>query len=202
MTEGALRPTNVAAGGLTLAGILMIAIPDHVLSIVQVTIVAIAAAAGVYALAAHLPAGGWISPFKWGSPFGQATHVARTRHPAHEIDLIAQRMSGVRYELDEVLPPLPPKTLRLLQRLVRSALDLDPDVQPDQGDRERVTSLAWAVLHAEVPTGPVWRRWRRARLPSPREVASVADRLVNDLDRLAEPQAPDSPPHSSYQDPT
>jgi hypothetical protein len=200
VNERALRPANVAAGGLTLAGILMIAIPQHVLGIVQVTIVAIAAAAGVYALAAHLPAGGWISPFKWGSPFAQATHVARTDHPAHELDLIARRMSGVRYELDGVLPPLPPKTLRLLQRLVRSALDLDPDVEPDLGDRGRVTSLTWAVLHAEVPTGPAWRRWRRARLPNSHEVASVVHRLVDDLDRLAELQGPGSPTHSSHRD--
>ncbi len=84
MSERNLRPANVAAAALVIGGVLLVALPRHALSIVQLVVLTAAAATALYALAVNVPPTGWMSPFKWMSPFGgrrarRGTSSRRTR---------------------------------------------------------------------------------------------------------------------------
>lgn len=184
MNERTLRPGNVAAGAVVIGGALIVVLPQHARSIVQLVIVTSAAAAALYALAASVPPSGWISPFRWMSPFGREESPARGGRGRDDLALIRSRLSGWRKPI-EGGPPLPPETLGLLQPLIRRELGLDGDADDEARlapARRRVSPLTLAVLAADPRT---WPSWFRPRPPNRDEVASVVGRVLDDLDRLA-----------------
>lgn len=187
--NGAFRPSNVAAGVAILAGLAILVLPQQILSVVQVAIVAVAAAAGLCVLGAHVSGLDWISPLKGDSPLGRS---ANTRRHLRGSSLHLRGMAGVRYRIDG-LPPLPPTTLRLLQRLVRNGLDLSLETELRPRDRAELTPLTLAVLSAAPPVVTGWGRWLRARPPDVRTVATVVNRVMDDLDRLMESRSSGRP---------
>lgn len=173
-----LRTPNVAAAAVFLGGLAVVARPEHVLSIVQVVLVTIAAAAGLYALAVHVPPTGWMSPFKWMSPFLPDTRAGRR---TDDLRPLRSLMSGRRQPV-EGAPPLPPGVIRVLQPLIRGALQSDPTRTDLPRDAEyQVSELTWAVLKAEPLKRPPWYR---SRWPNRREVAEVVHHVLGDVERL------------------
>ncbi len=180
MSERALRPGNVAAAGALIGGVLVVALPQHGMSIVQLVIVTVAVSSGVYALAVNVPSTGWISPFQWMSPFNRAAGRRRPRARSDELRSIRTKLSGWRQRIENA-PPMPPATLRLLKPLIASALDLDPDDEPHQGSaRGPVSPLTWAVLTSEPLQRPYWFRTLR---PNEGEVTQTVHAVLDDLDR-------------------
>ena len=126
MNESALRPGNVAAAAVLIGGVLTVLLPQHAMSIVQLVIVTVAVSSAVYALAVNVPSAGWISPFKWMSPFNRAAYQGRRTRPSDELGSIGSKLSGRRQPIENG-PPMPPATLRLLKPLIAVALDFDPN---------------------------------------------------------------------------
>lgn len=124
MNERTLRPGNVAAAAALLGGILLIALPQHAMSVVRLVIVTIAVGSALHVLAVHVPTTGWISPFKWMSPFSRRVGHARRRRRVGELDVLRASLGGRRQPI-EGGEPLPPGTLRTLQPMIALALDLD-----------------------------------------------------------------------------
>lgn len=181
MNEGALRPGNVAAAAVLIGGVLATVLPQHAMSIVQLVIVTVAVSTGLYALAVHVPSAGWISPFKWMSPFGRAAYPGRRRRRSDELRSIRLKLSGRRQPIENG-PPMPPVTLRLLKPLIASALDLDPSEEPPPPSaRGRVSPLTWAVLTSQPLRRP---RWFRTLRPNEREVTQTVHSVLDELDRL------------------
>lgn len=196
MNERTLRPANVAAAVMAIGGALTLVFPGHVLSILQVVAVTVAAAAGLYVLAVHVPPSGWISPFRWMSPFRLATRPQRRGGRSAELEAIRVRMSGRRQRIAGG-PPLPPAVLRMLQPALRAALDLDlrEGVPPPQA-RDRLSPAAWTVLTAEPLAGA---RWFRTLHSDPRAVAEAVHVILDELDRLS--VSPGDPPPTPASDP-
>ena len=113
MSERSLRTTNVAAGALLIGGLLVAPLPGRALSVVQVVVVALAAATALWVLASAVPPTGWISPFKWMSPFGGVV-TPRLGHRSHALGFLRDRL-GDRRQPVEGGPPLPPAVLRRLR---------------------------------------------------------------------------------------
>jgi hypothetical protein len=179
----ALKPGHVAAAAVMIGGLLVVALPQHGPSIGRLVVVTIAAAAGLHALAVNTPEGsatGWL-----GSPFDRASRAGRWPLGSDEIQRIRSKLSGRRQPIGNG-PPLPPDALRLLQPLIRVALEragLDPDDEAGlESVRARLSPLTWAVLTSDPMTPPDWYRTRR---PDPRRVAEVAHRVLDELDDLA-----------------
>lgn len=184
MTERALRPANVAAAAVTIGGVLVVAAPQHAVSIAQLVLVTVAAAAGVYSLAVNVPATGWISPFKWMSPFHGSARPGRDGRGSGEVDAIRSKLSGRRQPIENG-PPLSPDTLRLLKPVITAALDIDPTDEAQLiSARDVLSPLAWAVLTGDPLTEPYWLRTVG---PDEREVAEVVHAVLDEIDRLAAP---------------
>lgn len=198
MNESVFRPANVAAGAVVIGGVLLVALPRYAVSIVQVVIVTVAAAWGLYVLAVHVPSTGWMSPFKWMSPFGRGVPPRDGADGADELESIRSRLSGRRQPI-EGGPALPPETLGLLQPLIREALALSSDDEaPAEVDREKVSPLTWAALTSD-PMKDV--HWLNSLPPDHRQVAEVVRRVLDDVERLASgaadprrPMEPIAPP--------
>lgn len=124
MNERTLRPETVAAATGLLGGILLIALPQHAMSVVRLVVVTIAVGSALYVLAVHVPTTGWISPFKWMSPFSRRGGQARRRRRVGELDVLRASLGGRRQQV-EGSAPLPPGTLRTLQPMIALALDFD-----------------------------------------------------------------------------
>lgn len=217
MSARALRPPHVAAAAVLIGGIVVTALPQHALSVFQIVVVTVAVTTGIHALAVHVPATGWLSPFRWMSPFHAR---GRSGHDGPgDLDAIRAKLAGRRVPVADG-PPLPVETLRLLRPLIRRALHLEPaearsvhalpwmaadprdpvrrgDYRPDRliEARRRVSALTWSVLTAEDPDGPAWLRSRR---PDQDQVAEAVHRVLDDLERVAaglepEPHLPSSP---------
>lgn len=213
MNERTLRPANVAAAAVLIGGVLIVVLPQHGLSIVQLVVVTIAAAAALYALAISVPewsATWWrVAPFNRPSRAVGPTRRLRATHPARparlaprnggvrrpfgrgrsrgpgNLERIRSKLSGRRQPISNG-PPVPPEALRLLQPLIRVALEregLDPgDEAHRETARALLSPLTWAVLTSEPLRGPPWYRTRRR---AERQVADVVHRVFDDLDRLA-----------------
>lgn len=180
MRDPTLRTGNVAAAAVLIGGVLLVALPRRAVSIVQVVAVTVAVAAVLHALATHVPVSGWLSPFRWMSPFHRPSS-AGARGP-DELDSIRARVSGRRQRLRGG-PPLPPETLRLLQPLIRAALDLDrDDASYPPSARTRLSPVTWAVLTTDPLRNPYWFRTLPA---NDREVAGIVHAVLDDLERLA-----------------
>ena len=188
MSPRALSTSNVGAAAVVLGGIVVVLRPEHALSVLQVVLVTLAAAAAVHALSAHVPPTGWISPFKWMSPFLPDARSARGRPTRTEYRALRALMAGRRQPL-EGAPALPPAVLRALRPLVRTALHLDPEGErTPPGVRAQVSLLTWAVLTTE----PLSRRapWYRTRWSDPRAVADAVHQVLDELDTLKTPHHP------------
>ena len=191
MNGRALWPANVAAAAVLIGGVLIVALPQHALTIVQLVIVTTAVSVGVYALAVNVHPTGWISPFKWLSPFSRTAHQGRLGHRSDELDWIRAKLSGRRQHLENA-PPMPPPILRQLKPLIAAALDLDLGDEPRLASaRGRVSPLTFSVLTSEPLDRPSWFRMLP---PNEREVAETVHRVLDDLDRL---NSGNSPPATS-----
>ena len=192
MNEHPRRPGEVAAAVL-IGGVLLIALPRHAMSIVQLVIVTVSVVAGLYALAVNVPPTGWMSPFKWMSPFGRATHFGRGGKESGEIESIHRKLSGWRQPIQNG-PPMPSETLRLLKPLIRAALDLEPgDDAHLASARALLSPLSWAVLTSGASGQPYY--WFKMFPPNRREVAEAVHSVLDEVARLPtgieDPRAPD-----------
>ena len=176
------RPGDIAAAAVVIGGILVIAFPQYALSTIQVVIVTLAVVSGLYALALNVPPTGWLSPFKWLSPFGRSAHLEKGGSGPEDIDLLRSKLGDWRQPIHSG-PPMPAETLRLLKPLIRATLDLDPDDEPPPPSaRALVSPLTWAVLTSDPPTHSYWFQ----RLPpNRREVAEAVHGVLDDLERFA-----------------
>lgn len=182
MTSLALRPRNVSAGALLIGGGLLAVFPTHALTIVNLTVVTAALSFAVHALAANVPPSGWISPFRWRSPFASGAHRGATGHRADEIGHIRNLIGGRRQEVPGA-PPMPPGVLRILRALIASALDISlRDREAVRACRRTVSPLTFAVLTC-VPhrRTTIWN----TRRGDAHEVTAVVHRILDDLDRIA-----------------
>jgi len=180
MNERNLRPANVAAAALVIGGILLLAFPRYALGIVQLVVVTATAATALYALAVNVPQTGWMSPFKWMSPFAGTPLPEPGAPDVHELEPIRARVAARRLRAVGG-PPLPPETLRLLRPLIRSALDLPPG-GPIPGEAAlRLSPLARSILAAELPDDP---RWIDTVRPDEDAVAHVVHQVLDELERL------------------
>lgn len=181
MSPRALAPANMAAAAVLIGGVLIVARPEHVLGVAELVLVTIAAGAGLYALAAHVPPTAWMSPFKWMSPFGGGPGPERRRHGSDEIDAIRSKLSDRRQRIAHG-PPLPPDVLRLLRPVIADALDIDPDdVAQVAAAGRRLSPLAWSVLASD----PIPRSyWLNTLRPNEWEVAEVVHEVLDELEHL------------------
>lgn len=178
MNERLLAPGRIAAAAATIGGVLLVALPEHAVSVVQLVLVTVAAAAGLYALIVN------VSPAWWISPFDRAAGPKQDDGRSEEIDAIRSKLSGRRQPVENG-PPVPTDVLRLLKPLIGTALEregLDPrDERHREAARARVSPLTWAVLTSTPLAEP---RWFRTRRPDERTSAEVVHRVLDDLDRL------------------
>lgn len=182
MSESALRPGSIVAAAVMIGGLIVVLFPQHGVTVVQVVVVTAAAAVGLFALAVTVPE--W-SAVRWlMSPFNRTGRAEPERRAPHELERIRWRLSRRRQRIRDGTP-LPPEVLRLLQRLVRVALErkgLDPNREAHlETIRRRVTPLTWAVLSSE-PMG--WKHWYQTLWGNERQVAEVVHGVLDDLDHL------------------
>lgn len=178
MNERTLRPGNVAAAAVVIGGVLVLALPQHAMSIVRLVLVTVAAGTGLYALALNAPATWWLSPFDRRRGAGSKGDASA------EIDWIRSTMSGRRQRIENG-SPLPPETLRLLRPLIRVALEregVDPGdrTHPDSG-RRPLSARTWAVLNSEPLE---WRPRSRTLRADRRRTAEAVHAILDELDRL------------------
>lgn len=171
-----LAPANVAAAAVLIGGALVVALPGHATSIVRLVVLTTAAAVVVHAVASVVPewtATGW-------SPFGRAARREGETSASGEIDRIRSRLSGRRQRIGDG-PPLPPETVRLLQPLIRVALERE-GLGCGKLARTSLSPLTLAVLAADPLQRPNWFRTHR---PDGRQVAEIVHGVLDDLDRLS-----------------
>lgn len=174
---------SFAAAVVTLGGILIALLPQHALGIVQLVLLSIAAGAGLHALSIHVPQTGWLSPFKWLSPFADPARPARRRHGSDEMDSIRSRLAGRRQTI-QGSAPLPPEAIRLLQPVIQTTLGVDPsDRRQMMRARNRLSTATWSILAAAPLVRPYWFRTVR---PNQWEVAEVVHDVLDELERLPE----------------
>jgi hypothetical protein len=155
-------------------------LPQHALSIVRLAIVTVAAAAGLYALAVQAPSTWWMSPFD------RRVRRERKGPGSNEMRWIRSRLAGRRKRIDGGLS-LPPEAVRLLQPLIRAALEregLDPaDASCLASAGELLSPPTWAVLAQDPVERP---RWFRTLWPDVRATAEVVHSVLDDIDHLAD----------------
>lgn len=185
MNERTLRPGNLAAAAVVIGGVLVLALPQHGMSIVRLVIVTVAAGAGLYALALNAPATWWVSPFDRRGRRGKKGHASV------EIDWIRSTLSGRRQRIENG-PALPPEMLRLLQPLIRVALEREGIHPHDRGypdaARRLLSAQTWAVLHSDPLNWPPRSRTLR---PDKRKTAEAVHAILDELD--LDPSRPISP---------
>ncbi|MEZ4423584.1 MAG: hypothetical protein R3E98_09250 [Gemmatimonadota bacterium] len=194
MSDPTLRAGPVTAAAIAIGGMVLLAAPQHAASIVKVVVATAAVAAGLHALSRSVPATGWMSPFRWMSPFARGGGARRRRGRRSGTGALRARLYGWRQPI-EGGPALPPAVLRALAPIARAALALDPR-DPSAGARARaqLSPEVRAVLEA----APERRlRWYRAHPPAPRAVAEAVERILTDIDRAARgargPRPPSGP---------
>ncbi len=174
MKQGLRYSEAVATSAMLIGGILLIAVPRSTLSVVQLTILTAALATALTAFLDSVPASGWLSPFRWLSPFSGAAEE-RTDRP-DELALIHARLQGRRSRVKGAAP-LPPDVVRLLDPLIRDTLDL-----LDASDASALSPTSRAVLNTRPPLKP------SALLtlpPDPDNVSDVVMRVLDDLERVS-----------------
>jgi hypothetical protein len=171
-----------AAAILVVSGVVIIALPTHALSVVQLAVVAVAMLACGFALTALVPPAGWVAPFKAMSPFGRRSGVDAGDAGSDEIRTIRSRLSGWRQPIAHG-PALPPETLLHLRPLIRTALHLDPDDESQwTSAARRVSPLTWAVLTSDSE-GQTSRFWLHP--PNSRHVAEAVHKVLDEIERIS-----------------
>lgn len=182
MSTNALRAGSVAAAAVLIGGVVVVALPHHAVSVARIVIVTVAAAAGLHALTVHVPA--WNATGWTASPFDQRNGDATEEEGSGEIDRLRSRFSGRRHPVDGG-PHMPPQVLRLLQPLIRVALEregLHPGNEPNaEAVRARLSPLAWAVWTTDPLQPPPLFGTRR---PDERRVADAVHRVLDDIEAL------------------
>lgn len=178
MNEQTLRPGFMAAAAVTIAGLLILLLPHHAVSIARLAVVTLAAAAGLHALAVLAPPAWWKSPFDWNV---DPAHKPRS---ADEVDWIRSTLGAPRQPVPGA-PPLPSQTLRFLQPIIRAALE-----RHEMGPQD-LTPLARAVLVARPLDHAPWYRTRR---PDARTVGETVHEILDELERLDEASDSLEPP--------
>lgn len=174
-------PIRFAAAAATLGGALIVFLPEHAPGIVQLVLVSVAAGAGLHALSSHVPQTGWLSPFKWLSPFADPARPTRRRHGSDEMHSIRSRLAGRRQTVPGCAP-LPPDAIRLLQPVIAGALGVDPSNRRQMTRaRDRLSTSTWSILTAEPLARPYWFRTLR---PNQWEAAEVVHDVLDELERL------------------
>jgi hypothetical protein len=192
MNDPSIRPGNMVAATLMIGGILVVALPQHALSIAQIVIVASAVVTGLYALEVNVPATGWISPFKWMSPFRRrdGDHRGKGDKALDELRWIRRKLSGWRQPIQHG-PPLPPETLGLLRPLIRTALDLSSEHNGDLASiRGELTPGTWAILASEGARQPYWFQMIP---PNEKEVAETVHRVLDEIQTISAGTGPFPP---------
>lgn len=201
MNEPLIRPGGVAAAAVTLGGFGVIALPQHAATLVQLVLITVPAAIALFALSISVPEWGGV---RWLlSPFKRPSRTGATGWGTDELDRIRGDLSRRRQPIPDGTP-LTPGALRVLQPLVRAALErngLNPDHREDlEVARKRVAPLTWAVLISEPL---LWKNWYETLRPDEAQVAEVVHRVLDDLDRLSfdatgvpspTPEPPRTPP--------
>jgi hypothetical protein len=172
-----LRPANMAAATALICGVLVVAMPQHALSILRLGIVTAAAAACLFALVVNAP------PTWWLSPFDRSGRRRRGRGSGGDVAWIRSRLGGRRQRIAGGRP-LPAGTVQLLQPLIESALErqgIDPADRASLASAGRLVSpTTLAVLRAGERRG----RWFRTVRPDRRGTAEAVHAVLDDLDRL------------------
>jgi len=197
MTEHAFRPGEVASSALMIGGILVAVVPRHAMAIAQLVVVTMAVVAVRHLLARSVPPTGWLSPFKWMSPFGRREGRRRGGRGPHGFATIRSKMSGWRHPFPTGLT-LPPGAVGLLKPLIRDALDIEPDSEiPPTPEHPTVSPLTQAILECDPPKGVDRLRWIP---PDSERVAEVVLTVLGDLhpaDADAASRLPSRVPRSS-----
>lgn len=182
VTTNALRAGSVAAAAVLIGGVVVVALPHHAASVARIVIVTVAAAAGLHALTVHVPA--WTATGWTASPFDLGSGDATEENGSGEIDRVRSRFSGRRHPVEDG-PHMPPQVLRLLQPLIRVALEregLDPGNEANAGAvRARLSPLAWAVWRADPLRPPPLFGSRR---PDERRVADAVRQVLDEIETL------------------
>jgi len=171
-----------AAAALLIGGMLVIIFPRYALSILQLVVITVGVAAGLYALAVNVPATGWMSPFRWMSPFGRIVRSGPAPDRSAELRSIHSKLAGWRQPLGGGLS-LPLDTISLLKPLIRESLGLDPrDESGWRSAQHRLSPLSWRVLTYDPPRGldgfiklP----------PNQLRVAEVVGAVLDEVDRIS-----------------
>ena len=174
MKQGLRYSEAVATSAVLIGGILLVVVPRGALGVIQLTILAAAMATALTAFLDSVPASGWLSPFRWLSPFSGLTEE-RTERP-DELALIHARLQGRRSRVKGA-SPLPPDVVRLLDPLIRDTLDL-----LDAKDAAALSPTSAAVLNTRPPLKPP------ALLtlpPAPDDVSDVVMQVLDDLERVS-----------------
>ena len=171
------RPVDVAAGALLLGGLLVVAVPQHAGTIVRIVAVTFAAIAALYVVTVHVPE--WRATW-WRSPFNRTDQRRRPQPRSEELKRIRASMAGRRVPLENG-SPLPPETLRLLQPLIRVALEREGHSATSEHALNRLSPVTRSVLDIDPRRHQPWYRTRR---PDEREVAEAVHAVLDDLDRL------------------
>jgi hypothetical protein len=172
-------PVDVATAAVVIGGLLILAMPNHGMSIVRVVIVTVAAAACLHAFVLNAP------PTWWNSPFDRKAKWSARAPVTGELDWIRAGLAGRRQRIENG-PPLPPGALRLLQPLIRVALEREGvDPGGDTGAataHELLSPLTRAVLECKILTRPS----RLRTLPSDeRMTAEIVHRILDELESHA-----------------
>jgi hypothetical protein len=172
-----LRPANMAAATALICGVLVVAVPQHALSILRLGIVTAAAAACLYALLLNAP------PTWWLSPFDRSGRRRRGRGSGGDVAWIRSRLGGRRQRIAGGRP-LPSGTVQLLKPLIEATLErqgIDPADRASLAPARRLVSpTTLAVLSA----GERRARWYRTVGPDRRATAEAVHAVLDDLDRL------------------
>jgi hypothetical protein len=170
-------PAHVATAAIVIGGVLILVMPQHGMSILRLVAVTVAAAACLHAFTVNAP------PTWWKSPFDRGMRAGQRRQP-EELDWIRAGLSGRRQQVVDG-PPLPPGTLRLLQPLIRSALEQE-GVDPDEADGgESAGALLSPLARGILVTQPLPRPTRAGTIgPDEWRTADAVQSVLDELARL------------------
>jgi hypothetical protein len=178
VNEPTFRSGEVASAALLIGGVLVAVIPRHALGIAQLVVVTMAVVAGRHLLARSVPPTGWLSPFKWMSPFGRRETRNGTGRSPDGFVTIQSKLYGWRHPFPPGLT-LPPGVVSLLKPLVRDALDLEPEDEVlSTPEPSSLSPLTQAILRCDPPRGLDRLRWLP---PDSESVAQVVLRVLGDL---------------------
>jgi hypothetical protein len=181
MSDPPVRPGAIAAAAMVIGGVLIAALPQHAVSIIRLVIVTGAAGAALYVLVQRAPTAWWTSPLD--------RRRTGPRFANDEVDAIRTSFDGRRQPMAHG-PPLPPETLRLLQPLIRGALEGLAATEGAETSTRRLSPATLAALQAEPLSHPPWRSTVQ---PDARATAAAVHRILDDIEALSAAFTTDQP---------